>query len=94
MKPALITAVRAPTARGENLTSMLQLAPAARFDPQVLVWANSATASPVADAKLILRGTPPRLVERHPLHRAGSADRLLAKNLSIQRSAAMTTREG
>ena len=37
-------AVLAPTAEGEKVTEMEQLAPAATEDPQVLVWAKSVPA--------------------------------------------------
>jgi hypothetical protein len=40
-------AVRAPEDAGVKVTSMVQLAPAAKVAPQVLVWANSVFAEPV-----------------------------------------------
>jgi hypothetical protein len=40
-------AVRLPLAEGVKVTLIVQLAPAATLDPQVLVWAKSPTLAPV-----------------------------------------------
>src|SRR5208337_2488058 len=58
----LMTAVLLPIARGVNLIAMVQLAPGARLDPQVLVWAKSRGLAPATVMLPTASGLSPTLV--------------------------------
>jgi len=59
----LTEAVLAPVAVGENLTVMVQFAPAASVGPQVLVWEKSPALVPVIPMLAIDSVDPPELVK-------------------------------
>jgi len=58
----LNVAARLPAAAGVNVTEMMQLAPAARLEPQPFVWAKSPLLVPVMPMLLIVNGTLPEFV--------------------------------
>ena len=55
-------AVRAPVADGVQVIEIMQLAPAARLTPQLLVWLNELALVPKNPKLLIPWGTPPVLL--------------------------------
>ena len=55
-------AVRFPVAAGLKLTLIVQLAPAATLDPQLLVWAKSLALAPEIAMLLTLKAALPELV--------------------------------
>jgi hypothetical protein len=55
-------AVRLPFAEGVNVTLMKQLAPEARLDPQLLVWAKSPELLPVIEMLVMLTDVLPLFV--------------------------------
>ena len=55
-------AVFAPVDVGVNVTLMVQLFPAPRLDPQVLLWANMALFVPIRVMPLIVKVAVPVLV--------------------------------
>src|SRR5262249_16633011 len=55
-------ALRAPAAAGRKVTVMVQLDPAARLDPQLLVWAKSPGFAPVMVMLEIERAAVPMLL--------------------------------
>ena len=55
-------AVRVPAAVGLKVTLMVQLAPAATLEPQVLVWAKSLALVPESATLVMLKAALPELV--------------------------------
>jgi len=55
-------AARPPAAEGVKVTLMVQLAPAATLDPQLLVWAKSLALVPKTAMLEMLRAELPELV--------------------------------
>ena len=55
-------AVRLPLAAGLKVTLMVQLAPAARLDPQLLVWAKSLALVPKTAMLEIFKAEVPELL--------------------------------
>jgi hypothetical protein len=55
--------VRFPVAAGLKLTLIVQLAPAATLDPQLLVWAKSLALAPEIAMLLTLKAALPELVK-------------------------------
>jgi hypothetical protein len=55
-------AARLPLAEGVKVTLMVQLAPAATLDPQLLVWAKSPALVPETAMLVMLKATLPELV--------------------------------
>jgi hypothetical protein len=57
-----MVAARLPLAAGEKVTLMVQLAPAATLDPQLLIWAKSPALLPETAMLVMLKATLPELV--------------------------------
>ena len=55
-------AARLPAAAGANVTLMVQLAPAATLDPQLLVWAKSVALAPKTAMLEMLKAALPELL--------------------------------
>ena len=56
-------AARVPLAAGVKVALMVQLAPAATLDPQLLVWAKSLALAPESAMLVMLKATLPELVK-------------------------------
>ena len=56
-------AVRLPLADGVKVTLMVQLAPAARLDPQLLVWEKSLAFEPKTAMLVMLNAALPELLK-------------------------------
>jgi hypothetical protein len=57
----MTAAVRVPAAAGLKLTLIVQLAPAATLDPQLLVWAKSLAFAPETATLVTLKSALPVL---------------------------------
>ena len=62
MSVKAIFAARLPLTEGLNVTLMVQLAPAATLDPQLLVWAKSLALVPETAMLVTLKAELPELV--------------------------------
>ena len=62
MSVTTMDAARLPLAEGVKVTLMVQLAPAATLDPQLLVWAKSSALAPETAMLVMLKATLPELV--------------------------------
>ena len=58
----LMEALRAPLAVGLNVTLIVQWAPAATLEPQLLVWVKSPALEPVTEIPVTLNAPLPVLV--------------------------------
>ena len=62
MSVMAMVAARLPLAEGVKVTLMVQLAPAATLDPQLLVWAKSPALAPKTPMLVTLNAALPELV--------------------------------
>ena len=76
----MTAAVRVPCAAGLKVTLMVQLAPAATLDPQLLVWAKSLALVPETAMLVTLKSALPELVRVIDLRRGGGADGLVGES--------------